>query len=181
MTRTLSVPCFLASFLPPALLATVIQLPAREVRADDTPPSAGATRPPDDRSPFRHHVALELGGPAVLYGFAYELQFHDLVGLRATGSLVPICFFDACGVLPIVAPGVAVWTPGRAHHAELGIAYSHVFLDDGDARFFVPSVGYRYQPEDSRIVVRVVATPLMRVNDLKDTLPWGSVSLGGRF
>lgn len=141
---------------------------------DDAPGRTG------EHEGVRHHVALEVGGPAVLGSLVYELQPLEGLGLRGGLAVVPLCF-NGCSVVPITTGGVSYWTPGERHHLEVGVTFTYVWMDDDDARFVVPTVGYRYQPRDGNLVVRVEATPLFRLNDIGDVLPWAGASVGWRF
>ena len=145
-----------------------------------SPATADAEEPTVGREPsvtLRHHVGVEAGGPAVLGGVGYELQPIDGLGLRATLGAVPVCF-SSCAVVPVSSAGASYWTPGGAHHLELDASLTYAWMKDDDARFVVPGVGYRYQRIDAHLVVRVLATPLLRLNDLGDVQPWGEVSVG---
>lgn len=152
------------------------------------PPSAGAatsSSTPEAPGTARHAVYAELGGAGVVATVDYEYHFASIVALRVGAGLVPVCGapsggFD-CGPSPNVVFGAHVLLFEGAHHLEFGIGTNIVLIDDTDARFFVPSVGYRYQDPGGGFLFRVAFTPQMRFNDLGDVLPWGGLSAGYAF
>lgn len=126
---------------------------------------------------FEPQFALygELGGSAVVTSINAELRPVEFLNLRVGGVVVPLLG----GVWPVTVTGASFLVGGERHHFEAGLNYTHVWMDDDDARFFNPVMGYRYQPTHGGFVFRATVTPLIRANDTSDVLPWLGVSFGG--
>ncbi len=139
--------------------------------------SAHARNPSASPDEFTPQIAVygELGGSALVTSVNVEFRPVEILNLRVGGMVVPI-FFE--GVAPLTVTGASVLAGNDHHHAEFGLNYMHVWIDDNDARFLNPTLGYRYQPNTTGFVFRATATPLIRLNDLNDVLPWLGVSFG---
>jgi hypothetical protein len=104
-----------------------------------------------------------------------ELRPLEMLSLRAGGMVWPLPLF---GAVPISVVGANLLIGSDGHHAELGLNYVKVWIDDDDARFLNPTMGYRYQPDSGGFLFRATMTPLIRTNDTDDVLPWAGVSFG---
>jgi hypothetical protein len=130
-----------------------------------------------EEAPSEHAAFIEAGGAAVLYSVNYEYRFIPELGLRAGISVVPLCIFrcTTVAILPVSINGIV----GEGnHHFEYGAGFTYVTLDDDDARFVFPELGYRYENPSGGFLFRATFTPLVRLRKPKDVLPWGGVSFG---
>lgn len=149
----------------------------------------------DTTSGPRHLLYLEAGGAALLGSVNYELEPAPGLGLRAGFGAVPVCPIrlhvddgtspndtrdTSCGGLPISTLGASYSALSGSHHPEVGALYTWAWADDNDARFVVPSVGYRYQRPGGGFLFRAAFTPFVRINS-GDVLPWGGLSFGYSF
>lgn len=147
--------------------------------ADEAAETVETAEEPDADAPTfapQYAVYGELGGAAVLYSANFEVRPIEVLSLRAGVSVVPLFFV---GVMPLTVTGAAVLLGGDRHHFEFGANYVHGWIDDDDARFINPLIGYRYQPSDGGFLFRATLGPLVRANDPSDVLPWAGLSFGG--
>jgi hypothetical protein len=152
------------------------------------PRNAAALDEGEESAP-EHAVFAELGGPALLYSFNYEYRPVWFLRLRAGAALLPMpgvggdndCLLDACGELAMTIISAQGLLLRGDHHIEVGLGTSIGLTSDDDARFLTPLVGYRYEEPDGGFLFRASFTPLVRMNDFEDVLPWGGLSFGYSF
>jgi hypothetical protein len=128
-------------------------------------------------APSEHATYVEAGGPGVLYSFNYEYRPMPELGLRAGASVLYICIFS-CTTFAIVPLSINGLVGEGRHHFEYGAGAALTTLQDRDAQFFFPEVGYRYENPSGGFLFRAMFTPLVRMRKPKDIVPWGGVSFG---
>lgn len=144
-------------------------------------PAPAAPAPGEVAAPsnLKHAIFAELGGAGLTGSVNYELRMFETFALGLGVGVVP-GGLDA-GLVPTVNGGARVLLFEGAHHLELGLGALVGAIDDDDAAFFVPVAGYRYQAPEGGLVARVTFSPLFRLNDPSDVLPWGGLSAGWAF
>jgi hypothetical protein len=141
-----------------------------------------ASRTSPAHAETKQHVFVEGGGLGVMASVNYEIQPLPGLALRAGHGAVLMQWGNGPLQPVMITPlGVSYFTGAGAHHAEFGVGASVAWTSDSDARFLSPSFGYRYQRREGGVVLRANVAPLMRMNDLTDVLPWGSLSVGYAF
>ncbi|MBN1611460.1 MAG: hypothetical protein JW940_32805 [Polyangiaceae bacterium] len=160
-------------------LALTLLAPAATAATDtpSVPPAEAAPELPAREGYSRFAVYAELAGMAFMCSWNLDYRPVPKVSLRAGVGFSP---FNAPGPLSrLVTPiAAAALLGGERHFAELGVGYTHFWVYDDDARFVVPSLGYRYQRPDGGFLFRATLTPFFRANSLEYVLPWGGVSFG---
>jgi hypothetical protein len=129
-------------------------------------------------APSQHAAYVEAGGAAVLYSVNYEYRIIPELGLRAGVGVVPVCMFHACSTWVILPFSINGLVGEGSHHFEYGAGFTYVTVNDDDARFVFPELGYRYENPSGGFVFRATLTPLFRMRDPKDVVPLGGVSFG---
>jgi len=141
------------------------------------PPAPAVAAPPRDP---HHALYVEAAGAALLYSVNYEYRPIPELGGRVGFSAIPLCLFGKCNLYVGGPLAVTAYIGKGSHHLELGGGVT-LFVGDDDSRFVVPELGYRYEPPGGGLVLRAMFTPLFRMNDVKDWLPWGGVTAGRSF
>lgn len=141
------------------------------------PEPAGELWPAEDFRPL-HSAYVEVGGAALVYSFNYDLRFDEAMSARAGISVLPACLFSSCIALPIVPLSIHGFAGEGAHLFEYGGGATFVLIDDDDARFLVPALGYRYQQPEGGFLFRATAMGLFRMNDESDAIPFAGLSFG---
>jgi hypothetical protein len=137
---------------------------------------AGANDTEEPKKLATKAAFVELGGPGLVYSLNFEWRPVAPLGLRVGASLFPLCMFGDCAVVPIALGSVHWIFFDGDHHLELGAGAS--VAPEDDARFLSPSIGYRYHPREGGFLFRAVFSPVFRMNDPTDALPWAGLSFG---
>jgi hypothetical protein len=125
---------------------------------------------------------LELGGPGILSINAEYAVFQKenyQVNLRAGFGYVPSSIAES---ISIPVEGNFVYRLKNRHHIEAGmvVAYTEGFprvttyigekvTFEGSALYGSPSIGYRYEPIKSGLILRISYTPMIVLHDYFDT------------
>lgn len=144
------------------------QTPAK---SEEEAPPADTQRVP--RSHAKLAAFFQLGGSAGIAGFGAEYRPVAMLGLHAGLSAFILSFGAEIGGFL----GASAIVGRRSHKLEVGLDYMH-FVDDYDARFLSPLVGYRYQPERGGVFFRIHAQALARASLDGDVFPTAGLSLG---
>jgi hypothetical protein len=177
------------------VLTALVLLTLKQSAAAQTPEPREASRPVEEEA--QNVIALELGGPGLLYSVSYERFLLPNFSVRVGASLFGLrenTSGDTLVALPIPLSAQYVAFDG-AHHLELGaglltgVIWSDLNSYDETETFGLAAatatVGYRYQPARGGWVFRVALTPMYggrRFQPLGLPItPWGSVVGGYAF
>lgn len=155
--------------LPLFALALLLAAPAPAHASDEAPLTT------------RHAVFFEAGGPSVVYSANYEYRLLEGLAVGGGASVFPVTMFGGTQLVPTLNAGARGILFEGSHHLELGASVMVAPIGDDDAAFFVPTLGYRYQAPRGGLLFRATFTPLFRLNDLAEVLPWGGLSAGWGF
>jgi hypothetical protein len=166
------------------LLVTLVTSPARGHSSIEPPPADEGGRdvedhpcesaPPAPRElSARNGYFLELGGAGLLYSLNYERRFNDAFSVSVGFGAIPV-WGAVATIFPLSVHG---WT-GTEHHLEYGGGVTLVAQDLDDGRFWVPSMGYRYQRPEGGFLFRATAMGFFRMNDPIDAIPFAGLSAG---
>ncbi len=145
-------------------------------------------------------IYFELGGNGLLFSVNYDFRFNKSqkgLGMRlGLGYYIYDIIFSSVGSvsIPIAINHLAGNAP---HYFESGIGFTYInntskgFISgilppsssvQSKGSAFVPSIGYRYQPNGNGFLGRIVFSPLISLNkDGEPFLPWVGVGLGYQF
>lgn len=140
-------------------------------------PSRLALAYPDQYTPYA--VYAEVGGRTLIGGAFVDVRPFEALSLQGGVSVFPLCL-NTCVTYYGFYAGFSSVVGKAPHYLEVSAGYSH-FVGDDDAKFFVPSIGYRRQPASRGLFQRVAAVLLMRRNDPTEMLPWVGYSVGYAF
>lgn len=143
----------------------------------------------------RHAAYLEVGGSTSVYSLNYEFQPSRDFAFRVGAFSTPFGYRDATmhgGLL-----GGSYLIGGGRHKIELGGVLTGAFVSDntngglwqtaptekGFGLGISPSIGYRFQPNDSGLLLRLAFTPLFSVSGPKFSQSplKGGLSIGWKF
>jgi hypothetical protein len=124
-----------------------------------------------------HGFYFELLGAGGAYSVNFEYRPVTPLAVRAGFSVFAISD-DAVVVFPLSLTGLL----GDRHYFEIGGGMTVVTADELVGLLLVPEIGYRYMPDDSRWLVRVMFTPFISLDPSNSwARPSGGLSLGATF
>lgn len=138
--------------------------------------------------PASNSIYVELGGGGICCSINAERLLTDQVALRVGGMYGRLLSSNLL-VVPVTAS--ALFGPrGYSHRFELGAGLSMLRGDEDSAVVGTAIIGFRYQPSEGGLFVRLAATPFFspegtgRLFSLEDTggfSLWAGVSIGYSF
>lgn len=127
----------------------------------------------------KNYWFVEAGGNGILLSINYERLIFDKIGLR-TG-------FGTLALYGLTVPAMINYYFGSNRQLELGIGivYTNYFPKEGgfihNGEFLIgTTVGYKFQKENSNIILRFSFTPFYSTSEDKVQL-FGGISLGFAF
>jgi hypothetical protein len=140
-------------------------------------------------------IFLEIGGNAIVYSLNYDRRFfHHNKGLGGRIGISYVPKFGHGGSPFLVLPVGVNYLVGETHCLELGAGATFEFeqgYTPDQNIYFVPSVGYRFQPVNKSFSFRLFFSPFFgekyyTVNSSgerkeRTVRPWGGLSVGFRF
>lgn len=124
-------------------------------------------------------VYVEAGGPGIFLSVNYENRFTEILAWRVGFGFALLGY-----TVPVMINFLMFPSP---HHLEFGIGIAPgefaVLLPGTTPRPVVllgAHIGYRYQPPQGGVLLRLGFTPLLHPESLT-LLPWGGLSLGWAF
>lgn len=143
----------------------------------------------------RHAAYLEIGGSTSVYSLNYEFQALRNVAFRGGVFSTPVGYREASMHGGLV--GASYLLGSGRHRLELGGALVGAFVSDraGNGAFHSaprekgfglsasPIIGYRFQPTNSGLMLRLAFTPVFPVSGLKFSQSplKGGLSIGWKF
>ena len=142
---------------------------------------------------YKNSLYLEVAGAGGFGAINYEKRIlksgNFKIGLRAGLGLYHITDFEMAFNPDLLFPTTAFFYYGKQHHIEIGIGQtlsSTVYMDydtnDKDRMHHLHTnlaIGYRYQKNTSRLLLKVSYTPIIEFN--QTFRHWGSASIGYAF
>jgi len=127
----------------------------------------------------KNYMFVEAGGNGILLSINYERLIFDKIGLR-TG-------IGTLALYGLTIPAMINYYFGSNRQLELGIGIVYTdyfpreseFIHNGEY-LIGTTVGYKFQKENSNIILRFSFTPFYSTSEDK-VLPFGGISLGCAF
>lgn len=139
-------------------------------------------------SPAASNLFLELGGNAGLFSLNYDRRFSNKnngFGGRIGGGFAYVSGHIFGNFIFTVPVAINYLTGSGPHHLEAGAGvtfgtegFGHDYMSERKRVFFVPNLGYRYQPMTKRFTFRAVASPMFASGISNFS---GGISFGRRF
>lgn len=139
-----------------------------------------------DRRTFKRtsSVQVEALGYGGYYSVNYERILYNMerfkLGVQLGAGYLP----PSTGAVPFNLPlTVNSLISFNRHHIECGpgamLSYDKLsYGRKGFRPYACFKAGYRYQPPQSRWLVKALFTPLMELTEGNDLIPWGAVGVG---
>lgn len=129
------------------------------------------------------NIFFELGGNGILFSLNYDQRFtktnKGIGGRIGLGYIPSITHGSTSGVVIPIAVNYLTEGP---HCFEAGAGVTIGFTNrQGNEIVFVPSAGYRYQPNRPGFTFRMFVSPLIFSGISIGGAFWGGLSIGMRF
>ncbi len=121
----------------------------------------------------RHSISFELGGRGLIYSINYEYKFVDDFVVSAGISFFHLMESETDKSSELMSFPISIGyllELGEGHYTEFGLGIMNLINTgdlveySGNTDYFMNptvSVGYRYQPQDSRWIFKALATPFL--------------------